>query len=69
MTEQGAGDREARLREIDEDLARLRAELGEPGDEPRDYGEAGQDLNARAEQGAQIEALENERRRLTSEPG
>ncbi|WP_131737185.1 hypothetical protein [Actinomadura roseirufa] len=60
-------DRQARIREIDEALARLRADLTPPPGEPRDFVDAGQDLAAREELGGQIEALESERRRLTGE--
>ncbi|MQY03983.1 hypothetical protein [Actinomadura macrotermitis] len=62
-------DNKARLAEIDEDLARLRNELTPPPDEPQDYGDAGQDLNARGELQAQIDVLEQERERLLNQGG
>ncbi|MFF5260754.1 hypothetical protein ACFY4C_17585 [Actinomadura viridis] len=58
-----------RLRDIEETLETLRGELGDRTDEPRDYGDAGQDLVAREEHAAQVEALENERRKLREELG
>ncbi|MFS2294794.1 MAG: hypothetical protein FWJ90_19215 [Actinomadura sp.] len=65
-TNQAAGDdgRE-RLREIDETLERLRAEVpGPPTDIAADFADAGQYLAAREELEGQIELLEAERERL-----
>jgi hypothetical protein len=59
----------ARLREIEIDLAALRAEIGPPTGEPQDFGEAGEDLTAREERAALIESLEGERDRLRAELG
>jgi hypothetical protein len=62
-------DRRARLREIEIDLAALRAELGPPTGEPQDFGDAGEDLTEREERAALIESLEGERDRLRAELG
>lgn len=62
-------ERRTRLRDIERTLATLRGELGDRSDDPRDYGDSGQDLVAREEHAAQVEALENERRRLLEELG
>ncbi|SEG46501.1 hypothetical protein SAMN04489712_105367 [Thermomonospora echinospora] len=64
-----ADDRWARLREIEIDLAALRAELGPPTGEPQDFGDAGGDLAAREERAALVAALETERDRLLDELG
>jgi hypothetical protein len=61
--------RRARIRQIEETLAVLRGELGERSDDPRDYGESGQDLVAREEHAALLDSLEDERRRLLDELG
>jgi hypothetical protein len=61
--------RRARVREIEETLETLRGELGDRSDDPQDYGDSGQDLVAREEHAAQLEVLENERRRLLEELG
>ncbi|WP_067483393.1 hypothetical protein [Actinomadura hibisca] len=62
-------DKRGRIREIDDALRMLRGELGEPNDDPQDFGDAGQALQARADRDAQIETLENERERLQQELG
>ncbi|GAA1582154.1 hypothetical protein GCM10009678_76100 [Actinomadura kijaniata] len=62
------GKRE-RITEIEESVAVLRRELGERTDDPMDFGDAGQDLEAREQQLSMIEALEGERRRLLDELG
>ena len=58
-----------RLRVIEEDIARLRAELPQPSGEPQDFVDAGQELAAREELLGRIELLENERRWLKDELG
>ncbi|QXJ24381.1 hypothetical protein AGRA3207_005695 [Actinomadura graeca] len=60
-------ERRDRLRVIDEDLARLRADLTPPPEAPRDFVDGGQDLAAREELAGQIEVLEAERQRLEDE--
>ncbi|MFC5751948.1 hypothetical protein [Actinomadura rugatobispora] len=60
-------EKRKRVRDIEQTLNTLRGELGEPSDDPRDYGDAGQDLVQREEHAAQIEALETERDRLLEE--
>lgn len=62
-------EKRTRLRDLERTLATLRGELGERTDDPRDYGDSGQDLVAREEHAAQLEALENERRQLLEELG
>jgi hypothetical protein len=59
--------RRERIRAIEATLAVLRGELGERSDDPRDYGDSGQDLMAREQHAAQMDALEDERRRLLEE--
>jgi len=62
-------EKRQRLRDIERTLETLRGELGDPSDDPRDYGDAGQDLVAREEHAAQIEALEAEYERVLKEVG
>lgn len=58
-----------RLREIDEELAVLRDELGSPSDDPEDVGDAASALTNYEEQSALIENLQAERRRLLNRDG
>ncbi|MFC9976890.1 hypothetical protein ACFVH6_38920 [Spirillospora sp. NPDC127200] len=67
--DQTPDDKRARIREIDDALEMLRGELGAPNDDPQDYGDAGQALEARMERDSQIETLMAERERLRSEVG
>lgn len=60
-------EKQARLREIDTDIAALRRELGSPTDDPQDFGDQGADLAAREQQASLIESLEEERRKLLGE--
>ncbi|HEY8480508.1 MAG TPA: hypothetical protein VIL71_11805 [Spirillospora sp.] len=53
-----------RLREIEETIGRLRAEIPEPPGDATDFADAGQYLAAREEIEGQIELLEAERERL-----
>jgi hypothetical protein len=62
-------EKRQRVRDIERTLETLRGELGERSDDPRDYGDSGQDLVAREEHAAQVEALESERQRLREELG
>ncbi|XVQ12549.1 hypothetical protein ACQP1W_08315 [Spirillospora sp. CA-255316] len=62
-------EKRKRIRDIERTLDTLRGELGEPSDDPRDYGDSGQDLVAREEHAAQIESLEAEHQRLREELG
>lgn len=62
-------DRRTRLREIDESIDRLRADLTPPPADARDNVDAGQYLAAREELEGQIELLEYERERLRDELG
>jgi hypothetical protein len=64
-----ADDLSARIREIDQELAALRGELGAHSDEPKDYGDAATEITEREEHNALIETLEAERRRLVEERG
>jgi hypothetical protein len=64
---QPGDDRRTRLREIDESLDRLRADLTPPSGDPGDNVDAGQYLAAREELEGQIELLEYERERLRGE--
>ncbi len=57
-------ERSARIREIDEDLARMRGDIDPSVDGPHDMVDAGQNLAAREELAGQIEELEAERERL-----
>ncbi|GLZ04921.1 hypothetical protein Acsp03_23870 [Actinomadura sp. NBRC 104412] len=61
--------RRTRIRDIEETLSVLRGELGERSDDPRDFGDSGQDLEAREEHETQIRALEDERRLLLEQLG
>ncbi|WP_395104388.1 hypothetical protein [Actinomadura sp. SCN-SB] len=61
--------RRARIRDIEETLSVLRGELGERSDDPRDFGDSAQDLEAREEHETQIRALEDERRLLLEQLG
>jgi hypothetical protein len=56
--------RRARIRDIEETLSVLRGELGDRSDDPRDFGDSGQDLEAREDHEGRIQALEDERRSL-----
>ncbi|GAA4224887.1 hypothetical protein GCM10022254_05460 [Actinomadura meridiana] len=60
-------DRRSRLREIDESLDRLRADLTPPSGDAGDNVDSGQYLAAREELEGQIELLEYERERLRGE--
>lgn len=62
-------DRRARLREIDESLDRLRADLPSPPGDAGDRVDSGQYLAAREELEGQIELLEAERERLRDRLG
>ncbi|WP_018653333.1 hypothetical protein [Actinomadura flavalba] len=62
-------EKRARLTEIEKTLRSLRGELGDNDDEPADFGDSGQDLQARAERDGQMEVLEQERDRLRAELG
>ncbi|MDF5753210.1 hypothetical protein [Spongiactinospora sp. TRM90649] len=57
-------DPQARLREIDEDLAKLKDAMGGPVDYPQDAGDQASDLTRREELNAEIEALKRERDRI-----
>ncbi|MFI0482448.1 hypothetical protein [Actinomadura sp. 9N215] len=65
----GEDDRHARLRDIDESLDRLRADLTPPPADAGDNVDSGQYLAAREELEGQIELLEYERDRLRTELG
>ncbi|HEX2315243.1 MAG TPA: hypothetical protein VHJ17_15980 [Thermomonospora sp.] len=62
-------EKRARLRDLDRDLAALESELGPPTGEPRDFGDAGEDLQEREERAALLESLRGERDRLRAELG
>ncbi|RKS72055.1 hypothetical protein BZB76_4868 [Actinomadura pelletieri DSM 43383] len=62
-------DRRTRLRDIDESLDRLRADLTPPSGDAGDNVDSGQYLAARQELEGQIELLEYERERLRVELG
>jgi hypothetical protein len=62
-------ERRTRILDIEETLAVLQGELGERNDDPKDFGDSAQDLEAREAHDAQIDALENERRTLLEELG
>ncbi|MFB4311104.1 hypothetical protein [Actinomadura sp. GTD37] len=62
-------ERRTRLREIDESLDRLRADLPEPSADAGDFIDAGQYLAQREELQGQIEQLEAERERLRDSLG
>jgi hypothetical protein len=59
----------ARLRDLDESIARLRAEVPPPSADATDFVDAGQNLAAREELNGLIEAMENERQQLRDELG
>ncbi|GAA0572112.1 hypothetical protein [Actinomadura livida] len=69
MNQVGDDEGRDRLREIDETLDRLRAELPSPSDDPTDFVDSGQYLAARQELEGQIELLESERERLRGRLG
>ncbi|MFG2085648.1 MULTISPECIES: hypothetical protein [unclassified Spirillospora] len=69
MNEAGGDDRRTRLRDLDETLARLRAELPAPPGDATDFADSGQYLAAREELEGQIELLESERERLRADLG
>lgn len=58
-----------RLREIEDSLTMLREQLGPPTGDPQDFGDAGQDIQAREERDAMIESLEGERAILREQVG
>ncbi|MEU8342993.1 hypothetical protein [Actinomadura meyerae] len=58
-----------RLRQVEESLERLRADLPGPPDDPGDFVDAGQYLSQREELEGQIELLEAERERLRDSLG
>ncbi|WP_344825352.1 hypothetical protein [Actinocorallia longicatena] len=62
-------EKKRRLDEVEKDLEGLRRQLQPPPDEPRDFADAGADLNQREELAGQIEVMENERDRLRTELG
>jgi hypothetical protein len=62
-------EKRARIRDLDANISRLRAELPAPSADATDFVDAGQNLAAREELAGQIEALENERHRLREELG
>lgn len=62
-------DRRTRLSDIEESLARLRADLPAPPGDATDFVDSGQYLAAREELQGQIELLEAERERLRAALG
>ncbi|RBQ17284.1 hypothetical protein DP939_25430 [Spongiactinospora rosea] len=62
-------DPRARLREIDDDLARMRDDLGSGVDGPKDAADDAAALSQREEHNALIEALESERARIARQLG
>ncbi|MEV3919918.1 hypothetical protein [Actinomadura coerulea] len=62
-------DRRARLRDIEDSLKRLRADLPEPSGDPTDMVDSGQYLAQREELQGQIDLLEAERERLRADLG
>lgn len=62
-------DRRTRLSDIEESLARLRADLPSPPGDATDFVDSGQYLAAREELQGQIELLEAERERLRAALG
>ncbi|MES9537213.1 MULTISPECIES: hypothetical protein [unclassified Actinomadura] len=62
-------DRRARLRDLEESLARLRADLPSPSGDPTDMVDSGQYLAQREELQGQIDLLEAERERLRADLG
>ncbi|TDC44029.1 hypothetical protein E1281_34555 [Actinomadura sp. KC345] len=69
MDQTGGEDGRDRLRELDETLDRLRADLPAPPDDATDFADSGQYLAAREELEGQIELLESERERLREQLG
>lgn len=66
---QSEDERRTRLREIEESLARLRADLPSPPADAGDFVDSGQYLAQREELQGQIEVLEAERERLRDSLG
>ncbi|TNY37207.1 hypothetical protein [Thermomonospora catenispora] len=64
MSDEDTDRLRARLREIEADLAALRAQRDPPTGEPQDFGDAGADLAAREERDTMIANLEAIRDRL-----
>lgn len=62
-------DRRARLRDIEDSLRRLRADLPSPSGDPTDMVDSGQYLAQREELQGQIDLLEAERERLRGDLG
>ncbi|WP_344267631.1 hypothetical protein [Actinomadura napierensis] len=62
-------EKRARLRDLDANISRLRAELPPPNGDAADFVDAGQNLAAREELAGQIESLENERQQLRDQLG
>ncbi|REE96144.1 hypothetical protein [Thermomonospora umbrina] len=60
-------EKRARLRDLESTLAGLEGELGPPTGEPRDFGDAAEDLQERQERAALLESLRGERDRLLTE--
>ncbi|TDC97386.1 hypothetical protein [Actinomadura sp. 7K507] len=69
MDQAGGEDGRDRLRELDETLDRLRADLPSPPTDATDFADSGQYLAAREELEGQIELLESERERLREQLG
>lgn len=67
--DEDTGRLRARLRELEADLAALRAQHEAPTDEPQDFGDAGADLAAREEQASVIANLEAARDRIKAQLG
>ncbi|WUH97528.1 hypothetical protein OHR68_28935 [Spirillospora sp. NBC_00431] len=67
MSQPDEDSRRARLRDIDESLDRLRADLTPPPADAGDNVDSGQYLAAREELEGQIELLEYERERLRTD--
>jgi hypothetical protein len=66
---QSEDERRARLRELDESLDRLRADIPDPPTDAGDMVDSGQYLAQREELQGQIELLEAERERLRDSLG
>ncbi|XRQ11713.1 hypothetical protein ACN3XK_12745 [Actinomadura welshii] len=69
MNEAAGDDGRDRLREIDQALERLRADLPGPPEDATDFADGGQYLAAREELEGQIQLLESERERLRERLG
>ncbi|ACY96613.1 hypothetical protein Tcur_1027 [Thermomonospora curvata DSM 43183] len=67
--EETAEDLRAQLREVENDLAVLRAEAAPPSEEPQDFGDAAEEITQREELAALIETLERRRERLRAALG